>query len=70
MAAPGRDEAGDYELHQLPQGANIGEQAGTGDDGDAQNPKNPIGIVGGIARNGFRYQHLDRALERPHLTGI
>jgi len=81
MEGPTGDSVEIHELDQNLRQADNGNQAtaeGTGNDQTQMhldigynNPQNQQrSLVDDIAQNVFRYQRLDRTLERPHLTGI
>jgi hypothetical protein len=80
MEASERDRAEGYELDQLPHHFNNGDQAGRQANGNVRNQtlpmvrnilqSYPMRANGSIAQNIFRYMHLERALERPQLSGM
>ncbi len=67
MEDPMRTSADGQELGQLPQYAHGANQSEREDNGNRQNLWR---LVDNVTQRTFLHDHLDRALERPHLTGI
>lgn len=57
------------ELGQLPRYAHDANRPESEANGNGQS-QNPRRLIDSIAQRTFRHERLDRALERPHLTGI